>query len=45
MQPLNTDFSRQHWITKNYDTVENRLIGDVKKNEGGDISEISKNEI
>ena len=28
MQPLNTEFSRQHWITKNYDTVENRLIGD-----------------
>lgn len=35
MQPLNTEFSRQHWITKNYDTVENRLIGDVKSNNGG----------
>ena len=45
MQPLNTEFSRQHWITKNYDTVENRLIGDVKKDEGGEISEISENEI
>lgn len=28
---LNTEFSKQHFITKNYDTVENRLIGD---NEG-----------
>lgn len=35
MQPLNTEFSRQHWITKNYDTVENRLIGDAKSNNGG----------
>ncbi|MFR2207680.1 MAG: phage portal protein [Clostridia bacterium] len=40
MQPLNTEFSRQHWITKNYDTVENRLIGDVKSNnEGGETGE------
>lgn len=45
MQPLNTEFSRQHWITKNYDTVENRLIGDVKKDEGGETGEISENEI
>lgn len=30
---LNTDFSRQHFITKNYDTVENRLKG-----EGGEGS-------
>ena len=27
---LNTEFSQQHFITKNYDTVENRLIGDIK---------------
>lgn len=40
LDPLNTEFSRQHFITKNYDTVENRLIGDVKKNnEGGGNSE------
>ena len=40
MQPLNTEFSRQHWITKNYDTVENRLIGDVKSNnKGGETGE------
>lgn len=32
---LNTEFSQQHFITKNYDTVENRLIGDVKNNNGG----------
>ena len=32
---LNTEFSKQHFITKNYDTVENRLIGDVKNNNGG----------
>ena len=25
---LNTKFSQQHFITKNYDTAENRLIGD-----------------
>lgn len=36
---LNTEFSKQHFITKNYDTVENRLIGDVKNNKGGDINE------
>lgn len=28
---LGTEFSQKHFITKNYDTVENRLIGDVKK--------------
>ena len=40
LDPLNTEFSRQHFITKNYDTVENRLIGDVKNNnEGGGNSE------
>lgn len=44
--PLNTEFSRQHFITKNYDTVENRLKGDVKNNnEGGEKIETSKNEI
>ena len=32
---LGTKFSQQHFITKNYDTVENRLIGDVKSNNGG----------
>lgn len=38
--PLNTEFSKQHFITKNYDTVENRLKGDVKNNnEGGGIDE------
>lgn len=42
---LGTEFSQKHFITKNYDTVENRLIGDVKKDEGGEISEISENEI
>lgn len=31
---LDTDFSKTHFITKNYDTMENRLKG-----EGGDISE------
>ena len=36
---LGTEFSQKHFITKNYDTVENRLIGDVKKDEGGEISE------
>lgn len=40
LDPLNTEFSQQHFITKNYDTVENRLIGDVKNNnEGGGNSE------
>ena len=29
---LGTKFSQQHFITKNYDTVENRLIGDAKSN-------------
>ncbi|MEG0667836.1 MAG: phage portal protein [Clostridium sp.] len=28
MQPMNTDFSKMHFITKNYDTVENRLKGE-----------------
>lgn len=38
--PLNTEFSKQHFITKNYDTVENRLKGDMKNNnEGGGIYE------
>ena len=38
--PLNTEFSKQHFITKNYDTVENRLKGDMKNNnEGGGIDE------
>lgn len=32
---LNTEFSKQHFVTKNYDTVENRLIGDIKNNNGG----------
>ena len=32
---LNTKFSQQHFITKNYDTVENRLIGDGQNNNGG----------
>ena len=32
---LGTKFSQQHFITKNYDTVENRLIGDAKSNNGG----------
>lgn len=32
---LNTEFSKQHFITKNYDTVDNRLIGDIKNNNGG----------
>lgn len=42
LDPLNTEFSRQHFITKNYDTVENRLMGDVKNNnEGGGKIEIS----
>lgn len=39
LDPLNTEFSRQHFITKNYDTVENRLIGDTNNNEGGGINE------
>lgn len=40
LDPLNTEFSKQHFITKNYDTVENRLMGDVKNNnEGGGIDE------
>ena len=39
MQPLNTEFSRQHWITKNYDTVENRLIGDEQNKGGGEENE------
>ena len=33
---LNSEFSKQHFITKNYDTVENRLIGDEQKNKGGE---------
>lgn len=44
--PLDTEFSKQHFITKNYDTVENRLKGDEKNNnEGGGKIETSKNEI
>ena len=34
LKPLNTEFSKTHFVTKNYDTVENRLKG-----EGGEISE------
>ena len=30
LEALNTEFSKTHFITKNYDTVENRLKGDVK---------------
>lgn len=30
---LNTDFGKTHFITKNYDTIENRLKGDDIKNE------------
>lgn len=26
--PLNTDYSKQHWITKNYSTVEDALVGE-----------------
>lgn len=26
-EPLNTDFSRQHWMTKNYDRIENVMSG------------------
>ena len=33
---LGTEFSQKHFITKNYDTVENRLIGDEQKNKGGE---------
>ena len=37
---LGTKFSQQHFITKNYDTVENRLRGDGKNNyEGGENGE------
>lgn len=38
---LDTEFSKQHFITKNYDTVENRLIGDSQTtlNEGGEQNE------
>lgn len=28
MPPLNTEFSKTHFITKNYDTIENRLKGE-----------------
>lgn len=38
-EKLNSEFSKQHFITKNYDTVENRLIGDVKNNKGGEKDE------
>lgn len=31
--PLNTDFSEQHWMTKNYSTIENALIGEPKPSE------------
>lgn len=34
-QPLNTDFSKQHWITKNYDKIENLMNG-VSDTEGGE---------
>lgn len=33
MDRLNTDFSKTHFITKNYDTMENRLKGDDMLNE------------
>ena len=33
LEALNTEFSKTHFITKNYDTVENRLKGDVKGEE------------
>ncbi|MBS7131388.1 MAG: phage portal protein [Clostridium sp.] len=33
---LNTEFSMKHFITKNYDTAENRLIGDEQNNKGGE---------
>lgn len=38
---LDTEFSKQHFITKNYDTVENRLLGDSQTNlnEGGEQNE------
>lgn len=36
---LNTTFSKQHFVTKNYDTVENRLTGDNQKMEGGEEDE------
>ena len=36
---LNTEFSQQHFITKNYDTVENRLIGDIDNKKGGENNE------
>lgn len=36
---LNTDFSTQHFVTKNYDTVENRLIGDNVIVKGGETNE------
>lgn len=44
LDALNTEFSKQHFITKNYDTVENRLIGDVKNDtnevdQGGETNE------
>lgn len=28
--PLNSDFSKQHWITKNYSTVEDALVGETQ---------------
>lgn len=35
--PLNTEFSKQHWITKNYSTVENALTGESETTlEGGE---------
>lgn len=36
---LNTEFSMKHFITKNYDTAENRLIGDEQNKGGGEESE------
>lgn len=32
-EKLNTEFSKQHFITKNYDTFEDKLIGDEKQEE------------
>ena len=36
LQPLNTEFSKTHFITKNYDTAENRLISDEQNKGGGE---------
>ena len=29
-QPLNTEFSKQHWITKNFDKIENLMNGETE---------------